>query len=129
MSPVDTKKLNRICDSFERLNHICYPDIVDNNVSIIIGIDNLDLIHYKQIGKRHKNAPWGVETQLGWICAGKTDLIPDDCNPVQFTQLNGHPNMDNSMFKLVSDWMKIGNLGIASSKKRCLKMTKEPLIF
>ena len=127
MSPVDTKKLNRLCDSFEHLNHICFPDIGDNNVSIILGIDNLDLIHYKQIVKGPKNAPWGVETQLDWTCSGKTDLIPDDCNPVQFTQLNSHPNMDNSMFKLVSDWMKIENLGIASSKKAMSKSDKRAL--
>ena len=127
MSTVDTKKLNRFCDSFEHLNHICFPDIGDNNVSIILGIDNLDLIHYKQIVKGPKKAQWGVETQIGWTCAGKTDLIPDDCNPVQFTQLNSHPNMDNSMFNLVSDWMKIENLGIASSKKAMSKNNKRAL--
>ena len=127
MSPVDTTKLNHLCDSFEHLNQICFPDIRENNVSIILGIDNLDLIHYKQIVKGPKNAPWGVETQLGWTCAGRTDLIPDDCNPVQFTQLNSHPNMDNSMFKLVSDWMKIENLGIASSKKAMSKNDKRAL--
>ena len=38
MSPVDTKKLNRLCDPFEHLNH-------------------------KQIVKGPKNAAWGVETQ------------------------------------------------------------------
>ena len=27
MSPVNTKKLNRLCDSFEPLNHICFPKI------------------------------------------------------------------------------------------------------
>ena len=69
----------------------------------------------------------GVETQLDWTCAGKTDLIPDDCNPVQFTQLNSHPNVDNSMFMLVSDWMKIENLGIASSKKAMSKNDKRAL--
>ena len=64
MSPVYTNKLNHLCDSFEQLNHICLPDIGDNNVSSILGIDNLDLIHYKKIVKGPKNAPWGVETWL-----------------------------------------------------------------
>ena len=32
--------------------------------------------------------------------------------------------MDNSMFKLVSDWMKIENLGVASSKKTMSKNVK-----
>ena len=62
MSPVDTKKLNCLCDSFDQLNHIGFPDMGDNYVSIILGIDNLDLIDNKHILKGPKNAPWGVET-------------------------------------------------------------------
>ena len=99
MSPVDTEKLNQLCASFEHLSHIRFPEIGNNSVSIILGIDNLDLIHYKQIVKEHKNAPWGIETQLGRTCAGKTDLALDKTYPVQFTQLNGHPNMDEQIFK------------------------------
>ena len=64
MSPVGTKKLNHLCDSFEHLNHICLPDIGDKNVAIILGNDNLDLIHYKQIAKGPKNAPWGLKPNL-----------------------------------------------------------------
>ena len=77
--------------------------------------------------KGPKNAPWGVETQLGWTCAGKTDLALDETYPVQFTQLNSHPNMDEQMFKMVSDWMKIKNLGIASPKKAMSKNDKRAL--
>ena len=96
-------------------------------MSHILAIGNLGLIHYKQLVKRPKNAAWGVGTQLGWTCAGKTVLIPDDCNPVLFTQFNSRPNIDKSMFKLVSDWMKIENLGIASSKKAMSKNDKRAL--
>ena len=41
--------------------------------------------------------------------------------------MNNHPNMDKSMFKLVSDWMKIGDLGIGSSKKAMSKNDKRAL--
>ena len=78
MSPVDTEKLKQLCASFEHLSHISFPEIGNNSVSIILGIDNLDLIHYKQKVKGPKNAPWRVETQLGWTCAGKTDLALDE---------------------------------------------------
>ena len=67
--------------------------------------------------KGPKNAPCGVENQLGWTCAGKTDLALDETYPVQFTQLKSHSNMDEQMFKAVSDWMRIENLGIASAEK------------
>ena len=35
--------------------------------------------------------------------------------------------MDNSLFKLVSDWMKIENLGIASSKRKMCTNDKRAL--
>ena len=127
MSPVDTEKLNQLCASFEHLSHINFPEIGNNSVSIILGIDHLDLIHYKQIEKGPKNAPLGVETQLGWTCEGKTDLALDETYPVQFTQLNSHPDMDEQMFEMVSDWMKIENLGIASPKKAMSKNEKRAL--
>ena len=127
MSPIDTEKLNQLCASFEHLSHISFLEIGNNSVSIILGIDNLDLIHYKQIVKGPKNAPWGVETQLGWTCAGKTDLALDKTYPVQFTQLNSHPNMDEQMFQMVPDWMKIENLGMASPKKAMSKNDKRAL--
>ena len=123
-STVDKEKLNQFCASFEHLSHISFPEIGYNSVSITNGMDNLDLIHYRQIAKGPKNAPWGVETQLGWTCAGKTDLALDKTYPVQFTQFNSHPNMDEEMFKMVSDWMKIENLGIASPKEAMSKNDK-----
>ena len=45
MSPVDTEKLNQLCASFEHLSHISFPEIGNNSVSIILGMDNLYLIH------------------------------------------------------------------------------------
>ena len=125
MSPVDTEKLNQLCASFEHLSNIGFPEIGINSVSIILGIDNLDLIFYKQIVKGPKNAPWGVETKLRWSCAGKTDLAPDETYPIQFTQLNSLPNMDEQMFKMVSNWMEIENLGTASPKKAMSKNEKK----
>ena len=34
---------------FDHLSHMNFPELVPNNISLIIGIDNLDLIQYKQI--------------------------------------------------------------------------------
>ena len=65
MSAVNVAQLNAFCKKCDHLSHINFPELERNNVSIIIGIDNLDLIPYKQIMKGQKNAPWGVETPLG----------------------------------------------------------------
>ena len=117
MSAMNVAQLNAFCNNYDHLSHINFPELERNNVSIIIGIDNLDLIHYKQIIKGPKNVPWGVETTLGWTCAGKTKLVFNESTPVQYTQVQNCPNMDDSLFKLVQDWMKVENLGIASPQK------------
>ena len=127
MSPGDTEKLNQLFASFEHLSHISFPKIGYNSDSITLGIDNLDLIHYKQTVKGPKNAPWVVETQQGWTCAGKTKMALDETYPVTFIQLDNHPNMDEEMFKMVSDWMKMKNLGTASPKKAKSKNDKRAL--
>ncbi|XP_075257605.1 uncharacterized protein LOC142349743 [Convolutriloba macropyga] len=117
ISAVNVAQLNALFNNYDHLSHINFPELERNNVSIIISIDNLDLIHYKQIIKGPKNAPWGVETPLGWTCAGKTNLVFNESTPVQYTQMQNCPNMDDSPFKLVQDWLKVENLGTASPQK------------
>ncbi|XP_075241673.1 uncharacterized protein LOC142336649 [Convolutriloba macropyga] len=117
MSAVNVAQLNALCNNFDHLSHINFPKLERNNVPKIIGIDNLDLIHYKQIIKGPKNAPWGVETPLGWTSSGKTNLVFNESTPAQYTQVQKCPNIDDSLFKLVQDWMKVENLGIASPRK------------
>ena len=65
MNPVNTNELNKLCKKIEHLKHISFPNIDENKVSIFIGIDNLELIHYSKVIKGPKNTPWVVETSLG----------------------------------------------------------------
>ena len=57
MNPVNTNELNKLCKKFEHLNHISFPNVDENKVSIIIGIDNLELIHYSKVIKGPKTRP------------------------------------------------------------------------
>ena len=117
MSAVNVAQLNALCKNYDHLSHINFSELERNDVAIIIGIDNLDLIQYEQIIKGPKNAPKGVETPLGWTCAGKRNLVFSDSTPVQYTQVQNCPNMDYPLFKLVQDWMKLKSLGIALPRK------------
>ena len=65
LSPVNTEKLNQVCALFEHFSPIGFPEIGKKSVAIILGIDNLDLIHYNQTLKGPKNAPCAVQTKLG----------------------------------------------------------------
>ena len=60
MSALNVAQLNALCKNYDHLRHINFPVLERNNVSIIIGIDNIDLIHYKKIVKDSKNGPMGA---------------------------------------------------------------------
>ena len=127
MKLVNTNELNKLCKKFEHLNHISFPNVEENKVSIIIDIDNLELIHYSQVIKGPKNTPCAVETPLGWTCAGKTSFTPDEQNPVFKAQINSNPHLDNELFTKEQQWMKIENYGIASSKRAMSKNDEKAL--
>ena len=103
---------------------------------IIIRIDNLELIHYSETIKGLKSRPWAVKTPLSWTCAGKTNIIADEQNPVLKTQFCSHGQLDNELFTKVQDLMKIENYGIASKKKaqpkndeKALENSQSTIIF
>ena len=114
LNPVDTNELNKFCKKFKHLKHISFPS--ENKVSIIIGIDNLELIFYSKVIKGPKNKPWAVETPLVWTCAGKTSVTADEQNPVFRIQINSHLHLDNELFTKSQQWMKVENYGMVSSK-------------
>ena len=127
MTPVKTSELNKLCSKFDHLKHITFPNVKQNQVCKIIGIDNLELIHYSEIVKGPKNTPWAVRTPLGWTCARKTKIFADEQNPVLKTQTFSHGQLDNEFFTKVQDWMKIKNYGIASKRKALFKNDEKAL--
>ena len=127
MNPFKTNELNKLCKKFEHLNHNSFPNVDDNKVCIIIGIDNLELIHYSNVIKSPKNTTWAVETPLGWTCGAKISVTADEQNPVFKTQINSHPHLDNELFTKVQQWIKIENYGIASSKRAMSKNDEKAL--
>ena len=117
ITPVKASELNKLCSKFDHLKQFTFSNVKQNQVCIIIGIDNLALIHYSVIVKGPKNTTWAVKTPLGWTCAGNTNIIADEKKPVLTTQICSHGQLDNELFTKVQDWMKIENYGIASKKK------------
>ena len=117
MNPVNDNELEKFCKKFEHLNHISFPSIDDNKVSIFIGFDNLELILCSKAAKGPKNTPWAVEIPLEWTCACRTSVKADEQNPVFKTQIHSHPHLDNELSTKVQQRMKIENYGIASSKR------------
>ena len=75
LNAVDPEKLNDICSQYDHLKDICFPDFSNNDVSLVIGTDNIDIISPKTSIKGNQNVPRAVLTALGWTIAGKNNDI------------------------------------------------------
>ena len=65
LKSVNSSGLNNLGEKIEHLNHISFLNVDGNKVTIIIGIDNLELMHCSKVIKGPKNTPWVVETPVG----------------------------------------------------------------
>ena len=65
LNAVDPEKLNDICSQYDHLKDICSPDFSNNDVALVIGTDNIDIISPKTSIKGNQNVPRAVLTALG----------------------------------------------------------------
>ena len=87
---------NKLCRAHRHLRHVHFPTF--NAVTLLVGVDNLELINYSHIVKGPKNIPYAVETLLGWTCAGKHNIQPSKTNPMNHAQVHDHPHLDEKLF-------------------------------
>ena len=75
LKAAEPEKLNDICSQYDRLKDICFPDFNNNDVALVIGTDDIDIISPKTIVKGNQNVPLAVLTALGWTIAGPNNDI------------------------------------------------------
>ena len=59
LADVDTLSLNTICQQNPHLNGIKFPQLLHNQIGIILGQDNFDLIRAQTVVKGDSTAPRG----------------------------------------------------------------------
>ena len=69
----DPTKLKIICQSYSHLKEISFSDFSDNQIGLILGQGNSDLITAKAVFKGSDNAPRAVLTVIGWTIGGPND--------------------------------------------------------
>ena len=69
LNAAEPKNLNDIFSQYDNLNEICFPDFNNNDVALMIGTENIDIISPKTIIKRNQNVPRAVLTAVGWTIA------------------------------------------------------------
>ena len=75
LNRAEHEKLNDICSQYNHLKDLCFPDFSNNDVALVIGTDNIDIISPKNIIKENRNVPRAVLTALGWTIAGPNNDI------------------------------------------------------
>ena len=62
---IDFAKRNNVCSRFDHLRHIAFPNLVENSVHILLGVDAFWHIAERQILKGPFGSPYGVRNLLG----------------------------------------------------------------
>ena len=75
LNAAEPEKLKDICSQCDHLKDICFPYFSNNDVALVIGTDNIDIISPKTIIKGNQNVPRAVLTALGWTIAGPNNDI------------------------------------------------------
>ena len=86
---VDVASLNNACSRYDHLQHIVFPNLLDNSVLFLFGVDAFWNIAEKEILKGPAGSPNGVRNLQGWTITGPLRQKSRDemCN---YRQTNFH---------------------------------------
>ena len=70
----DHAVLNNLCEKYSHLNDFTFPSFSNNQITLLIGIDNFDLIVPTKVLTGPPNTPRAVECKLGWSITGPNNI-------------------------------------------------------
>ena len=74
VSPANVLELNQLCNTFNELSHICFPDIANDAIGVLLGVNTFAFTYLVDVIRDSKKRPFGVKTKLGWTLAGEYEL-------------------------------------------------------
>ena len=104
--------IRKVCQEFDHLKHITYPDVDINQISILIGCDNFGLIAPRKIHYGPPNTARAIQTELGFVASGKTDLRSAVTCQSQVVKIESREccEIDDTLYNEVLSWYKVENL-------------------
>ena len=73
--PANVFELNQICDTFNNLHHIYFPQVAGGKIGALLGVNTFAYTHPIEVMPGNINQPFGVKTKLGWTLAGSMKLL------------------------------------------------------
>ena len=71
VTPANIFELNQLCDTFNNLRHIHFPQVAGGKIGALLGVNTFAYTHPIEVIPGNINQPFGVKTKLGWTLAGE----------------------------------------------------------
>ena len=71
VNATNVTELNYVCDAFNELRHIYFPDIAEGKIGALLGVKAFAFTHPTEIIQGAEIRPFGVKTKIGWTLAGE----------------------------------------------------------
>ena len=111
LADVDTRSLNAICQQNPHLNGIQFPQLLHDQIGLILGQDNFDLITARTVFKGDANAPRAVLTDIGWTIGGTHDSRYQQstfhATTFQCLTVFNEDHDDDDLYKLVASFWRM----------------------
>ena len=80
VTPANIFELNQLCDTFNNLRHINFPQVAGGKIGALLGVKTFAYTHPIEVIPGNINQPFAVKTKLGWTLAGEyeTSLHPSE---------------------------------------------------
>ena len=116
---IDVNNLNKTCSLYNQLLHVNFPELGDNTVQILLGVDAFWKIAERDIRKGPTGTPYAVKNLLGWTFTGplnkKSSSSGSNSHSTNFIDLNDQE--DANLTKLVEKFWKVEGSGIQEDNK------------
>ena len=113
---IDFAKLNIGCSRFDHLRHVAFPNLVDNSVHILLGVDAFWHIAKKEILEGPAGSAYGVRNLLGWTIPLPLHQksVDEQCNYHLTNSIDIKQHEDTSLNETVEKFWEIEESGTIS---------------
>ena len=80
-------QLNEVGSMYPHLHHVNFPQLENNKVQVLLGIDATQYILEREILQGPKNTPFAIRSLLGWTITGPVKFDNDKTEKKTFHQI------------------------------------------
>ena len=114
-------QLNEVCSKYPQLQHINFPQLENNKIQVLLGIDATQYILEQEFLQGPKNTPFAFRSLLGWTITGpikfdndkpeKTNFLSDSFEAFDREKTSSSEDDEDPLTESVTSFWKIDTSG------------------